>query len=264
MIQGCSLSEHSLTLWVREPDQDITFAPAPDAVVLGADLGINKLFTVKDDHRAAYLGREYRELQKRLRRYKPNSKAMERLLTERDHVIGRALNAIPWGHIDVLGVEDLQGITRGKGKVSKEFRRQRLPWAHRKVVERMVAKAHENRVLLVAVHPSNTSRECPKLPCRCASALNRKGESFRCVACGHTEDADRVGAGNIRSRTLKILDGRREWFVKNPSKSNRVYRTNRRSLASRREKNNSQLLKASRKVTLISPYNNVAQLRRAC
>lgn len=97
LIQGCSLSEHSLTLWVREPDQDITFAPAPDAVVLGADLGINKLLTVKDDHRAAYLGREYRELQKRLRRYKPNSKARERLLTERDHVIGRALNAIPWG-----------------------------------------------------------------------------------------------------------------------------------------------------------------------
>lgn len=27
----------------------------------------------------------------------------------------------------------------------------------------MVAKAHENRVLLVAVHPSNTSRECPKI-----------------------------------------------------------------------------------------------------
>ena len=151
-------------------------------------------------------------------------------------MIGRTLNAMPWDHIGVLGVEDLTGITRGKGKVSKEFRRQRLTWAHRKVLERMVAKAQENRVLLVAVHPANTSRECPNIDRRCASALNRKGESFRCVACGHTEDADRVGAGNIRSGTLKILDWRREWLLKNPSKPNRVYRANRRSLAARRKK----------------------------
>ena len=197
---------------------------------------MNKFLTVKDDHRSAYLGREYRELQKRIRRSKPNSKGRERLLTERDHVIGRTLNAIPWGHIDVLGIEDLKGITRGKGRVCKEFRKQRLPWAHRRVLERMVAKAQENRVLLVAVHPANTSRECPNIDCRCASALNRKGESFRCVACGHTEDADRVGAGNIRSKTLEILDRRRGWLLKNPSKPNRIYLTNRRSLASRRTK----------------------------
>jgi Putative transposase DNA-binding domain len=235
-VQGCSLSENSLTLWVEEPDQDIPFAPSPDAVVLGGDLGMNKLLTVKDAHRSAYLGREYHELQKRIRRSKPNSKGRERLLTERDHVISRTLNAIPWNDFDVLGIEDLTGITRGKGKVSKEFRRQRLPWAHRRVLERSVAKAEENRVLLVAVHPANTFRECPKIYCRCASALNRKGESFRCVACGHTEDADRVGAGNIRSRTLAVLERRREWLRKNPSKPNRVYLTNRRSLASRRPK----------------------------
>ena len=34
-VQGCSLSENSLTLWVEEPDQDIPFAPAADPVVMG-------------------------------------------------------------------------------------------------------------------------------------------------------------------------------------------------------------------------------------
>ena len=242
-VQGCSLAEDSLTVWVEEPIVEIPFAPQTDVVVFGGDLGMNKLLTVKHNDKAAYLGREYRELQKRIRRCKPNSKAREGLLTERDHVIGRVLNAVPWEHIDVLGIEDLNGITRGKGKTSKEFRRQRLPWAHRKMLERMVAKAEENRVLLVAVHPSNTSRECPKIDCRCASAMNRKGESFRCVACGHTEDADRVGAGNIRSRTLAILAARRAWLLARPSEPNRTYRTTRRSLASRRRHKRSSTIK---------------------
>jgi hypothetical protein len=74
-------------------------------------------------------------------------------------------------------------------------------------------KKHARTVFLViACAAAGTSRECPNINCRCASRLNRKGESFRCVACGQVEDADGVGAGNIRSRTLKNLEGRRRWL----------------------------------------------------
>lgn len=222
LVEGCSLSEDWLTLWVEEPAPFIPWAPGPEAKVYGGDLGMRKLLTVKNDRGAvAFLGRQYWALQNDIRRCKPGSKARERLLRERDHVIGRVLNAIPWPYFDVLGVEDLTGITRGKGKVSKEFRRKRLPWAHRRVLERMIAKALENRVLLVAVYPRGTSRECPVITCRCASELNRRGELFRCVACGHTEDADGVGAGNIRSRTLANLEQRREWQRAHPRTQSR-------------------------------------------
>jgi Putative transposase DNA-binding domain len=234
LIQGCALSEDSLTLWVEEADSELPFALSEDAVVYGADLGMAKLLTLNDGTRTAYLGRHYHALQNRIARAKPGSKARARLFTERDHLVGRVLNAIPWRHVDALGVEDLTGISRGKGTLGKEFRRKRSPWAHRKVLERAEAKAQENRVLLVAVLPRNTSRECPA--CRRVSALNRKGELFRCVACGHIEDADSVGSGNIRSRTLTILDQRRAWLNSHPFSLNRAHFATRRSLASRRAK----------------------------
>jgi Putative transposase DNA-binding domain len=237
IVQGCSLSEDQLILWVEIPEPEIPWTPPQDAKTMGADLGMRKLLTVSDDRdRTAFLGREYHALQKLIRRKKAGSKTRNRLLTERDHLIGRALNALPWGHFDVLGVEDLTGITRGKcgfGK-KKEFRRQRLPWARRKVLKRISSKAAENRVLVIAVDPRKTSRECPD--CGCASALNRRGEQFRCVACGHTEDADGVGAHNICSRTLAILQKRRGWLVSHPDCPNRAYSTTRRSVASRRLK----------------------------
>ena len=235
LVQGCSLSEDQLILWVEEPDPEIPWVPEETAVVYGADLGMRKLLTLNDGrNQSVFLGREYYDLQQKIRRKKPASKARKRLQRERDHVIGHVLNSIPWGHIDVLGLENLKGISRGKSKLSKEFRRKRSPWAHRKVFERAEAKAQENRVLLVATLPFGTSRECPA--CRRASALNRRGEQFRCVACGHTEDADSVGAGNIRSRTLAILEGRRRWLSRRAGCLNMDYSATRRSIASRRAK----------------------------
>ena len=245
-VQGCSLSENQLILWVQEPEQGMSWAPDKDAVTFSGDLGMRKLLTVKDDrNRTAFLGCEYHALQRRIGRCKPESNHRKKLLRERDHVIGRTLNALPWGHFDVFGVEDLRGITRGKkgfaakGKCgAKEFRRQSLPWAHRQMLERLSAKAAENRVLVIAVDPRGTSRECPNTvagqPCRCASALNRKGEQFRCVACGHSEDADGVGAGNIRSRTLATLQGRRRWLSNHPGAFNRTHFATRRRVASLR------------------------------
>jgi transposase len=104
------------------------------------------------------------------------------------------------------------------------------------VLKRVGHRCQENRVLLVTVPPSGTSRECPNILCRCASALNRRGELFRCVACGHTEDADGVGAGNIRSRTLRNLNGRRRWLNSHPDSPNKAHSVHRRSVASRRRK----------------------------
>jgi len=238
-IQGCALSEDSLVLWVEIPDGDIPFAPPVEAVVSGEDLGQNKLMThntAPGDQRwgkTAYGGLKYKKLQAAIRRCKPGSNHHKRLLAERDHVIGRALNAIPWAHIDVIGHEDLTGIMQGK-VLSKEFRRRSSPWAHRLLVDRLDHKCAEHRVLRVIVSPHNTSRCCPNVNCRCVSRLNRKGELFRCVACGHTEDADSVGAGNIRIRTLKTLEARRAWLAKHPDSANKTYLPTRRSLASRR------------------------------
>lgn len=155
-VQGCALSETRLVIWVEIPDLDTPFAPPVDSVVSGIDLGQNKLMTHNTEKgtirwgKTAFVGIEYKELQKRIRRCKVGSKHRRRLLTERNHVIGRALNAIPWNHIDVIGHEELKGIKHGK-VLSKEFRRRSSPWAFRLAVERLDHKCAEHRVLRIPV-----------------------------------------------------------------------------------------------------------------
>lgn len=59
-----------------------------------------------------------------------------------------------------------------------------------------------------AVNPANTSRTCPRRACGHVAAENRDGESFKCVRCGYSDHADRVGALNIAYRAgLVRFDG---------------------------------------------------------
>lgn len=58
--------------------------------------------------------------------------------------------------------------------------------------------------MLLAVPPHNTSRTCPC--CGHVSADNRKSQAqFKCVACGHAENADVVGAINVLERGHRLL-----------------------------------------------------------
>ncbi|KAI3478986.1 hypothetical protein L1887_59009 [Cichorium endivia] len=59
---------------------------------------------------------------------------------------------------------------------------------------------------LVAVPPQQTSQQCPE--CGHTHAGNRQTQAlFLCLACGHSDNADRVGSRNIRERGLKTLEG---------------------------------------------------------
>ena len=58
--------------------------------------------------------------------------------------------------------------------------------------------------IFIAVDPKNTSRECPK--CGHTHAENRKTQaSFVCMACGHADNADVVGAVNVLARGHRVL-----------------------------------------------------------
>ncbi len=57
---------------------------------------------------------------------------------------------------------------------------------------------------LITVPPHHTSQECPV--CHFVSPDNRKSQSiFRCVNCGYTENADLVGAINIKAAGHAVL-----------------------------------------------------------
>lgn len=58
------------------------------------------------------------------------------------------------------------------------------------------AKAESAGREVIAVDPRNTSRTCPECG-HVAKESRVTQEQFRCVACGHTANADQVGALNV-------------------------------------------------------------------
>jgi len=199
LIQGCSLSENQITLFIELPDEPLRTTGS----VLGIDLGINKLVSTSDGN---HYGRDFKLIRNKINRRKPGSKGRKRAYAERTNYIGRTLNQLPWNEVAVLGVEALHDMKRGKKpNRGKTFRRALAPWTYRQAITRIGHKAQENRVRLVAVDPRNTSRTCPASGCGTVSKENRRGENFVCVSCSHTADSDTVGAQNVLARTLLFL-----------------------------------------------------------
>lgn len=196
LVQGCAVSEDSLVVWVTIPTP-----PKRSGVVGAVDIGINKILTYTDGTRSEFIGVEFKRISEIVRRKRPGSKGCRRARIQRDEYLNSAVKALPWDTLGVLMVEDLRHLKTGKSrKRSKQFRKQITPWSYCQVLKRIEDTAEKNRVLLCRVDPAFTSQECPE--CSTVSKLNRTGESFCCVSCGHTDDADIVGATNIRNRGI--------------------------------------------------------------
>ena len=197
IAQGCALSETNLVLWVEIPDCN----SRTKGTVVGIDIGINKLLSDSD---GAHYGREFRSILMKIRRREPGSNGRRRAYAERENYINRTINQLPWESIAVIGIEKLHDMKRGKNrKRGKAFRKAVAPWLYRRVIERIGCKAQERRSRLVEIDPAYTSQDCPA--CKARNSLNRHGEVFLCIACGHAGDADTVGAQNILARTWATL-----------------------------------------------------------
>jgi putative transposase len=69
-------------------------------------------------------------------------------------------------------------------------------------LKQLAYKAERAGRIVVEVNPANTSRRCAQ--CGYVAAGNRKGEAFRCLACGHTAHADVNAAINILRAGLAL------------------------------------------------------------
>jgi IS605 OrfB family transposase len=193
LVQGCCLSDDSLTLFIEIPE----LLMKTRGKILGLDMGVEKLISDSDGN---FYGTDFKEICKKIRRKKPGSKGKARALSHRKNYIGMVVNRLPWGEVHTIGVEDLRGIKKGKSpKRGKNFRKAMAPWVVRQVISRIENKASENRVRLVKVNPAYTSQTCPV--CRTVNSGSRKGEKYLCAVCGYAGDSDTVGAHNIFVRT---------------------------------------------------------------
>ncbi len=93
LIQGCALSENSLVLWVEVPDAEIK----TDDEVLAVDVGVNNLLS---DSNGSHYGEEFKKIRDKIKRRKPGSKSRERAFRQRENLINRTVNQLPWGAIN--------------------------------------------------------------------------------------------------------------------------------------------------------------------
>ena len=117
-----------------------------------------------------------------------------------------AKRLIAWAPVTaVLVFEDLQrgqpvrDLTRGA-----VLRRPLSCWQHDAIRRAVATKAQLAGLVLAAVNPTYTSRNCS----RCGLRGKRQRHQFTCPSCGHTQHADVNAATNIRNRSVQSrLDG---------------------------------------------------------
>ena len=160
---------------------------------IGVDLGIQKLMACSN---GLQLGTGLRPLLDKLNRRKQESHNWFQTCAEIKDYIGRVTNEFPWAKVDVVVMEDLLNITKDTvGKVSEELRKLHGHWNLRLVYRRMADKSEENRVFLAFVEPAYSSQRC--FSCGEIHEKSRVGERFKCVVCGHADDADHNASLNI-------------------------------------------------------------------
>lgn len=90
----------------------------------------------------------------------------------------------------------------------REFRKSRKTngqfsmFARGKLQQRLMETLNWKGYDFMEVAPDFTSQVCPV--CNHLDSANRNHKEFRCTCCGYTEDADYVGAVNIKKRAMDI------------------------------------------------------------
>ena len=117
-----------------------------------------------------------------------------------NHCVSKVIVVKAKDTVRAIALEDLTGI-RKSVTVRKAQRNRSHSWSFRQLRSFIEYKATLAGVPVFFVNPRGTSHICPK--CGHNEKANRPDrDSFRCVQCGFSGDADHVAAVNIRSRAL--------------------------------------------------------------
>jgi transposase len=157
----------------------------------------NKLHAVRKKHSAKGDSQKAARIEKNNLGRKKQRAERKRLKTRINVIINTAINRLAGEKkMSVLAHEKLD--LRGPAQ-SKEISRRVSNYHRSSLKERLEFKASVIGFDRKQVNPAYTSQTCPK--CGYLASANRSGDRFQCLNCGHAEQADRVGALNIKARS---------------------------------------------------------------
>ena len=102
--------------------------------------------------------------------------------------------------VDVICIEDLhlEAMTRRGGRRKKGMNRGMRFIRHSEILRKIKIVAERLGIRIVEVNAKHTSQTC--YTCDYKDKENRKGETFRCLACGRLDNADGNASANVTQR----------------------------------------------------------------
>ena len=175
---------------------------------IGIDTGINALASLNNGNQ---YGKDIKGCIERVKRCKQKSNGYyvaKRALKQRIDEIVKEILIIE--NPDLIVVEQLKNMghkSKLKARLSKSIRASIGTWNWKYCLNRLEMQCELNRVSFRTVSPYYTSTTCPA--CGHTNRGNRNGEMFKCLSCGHEDNADINAGKNIRNRFLTGLYGAR-------------------------------------------------------
>ncbi len=191
---GFTLSE-SMRLLIRGDNLYVDFifekdAPAPrtEGEVTGMDSGYVDMAVCSDGQVAGKGMNDF------IRSFAAREKHTHRQVEQKAF---SELKKLDLSGVRMLVIEDLHSVkSRTRGMFPREHNRRLSHWLYAREAEWLAQRCEELGIELRRVSPWKTSQFCRF--CGKWDGRSRSGKMFRCVHCGHTDDADMNGAQNIR------------------------------------------------------------------
>jgi len=164
---------------------------------IGVDTGIKALASVSTGDQ---YGQDIESIIDRVHRCEHGSKGQRRAsntLRQRMSEVAKEVTS----EATLVVVENLKGITnKPKRRLGKSMRRSIGRWNVGYWRQRLEMTCQERNVSFRTVSPYQTSITCSS--CGHIDRKNRQGEVFRCLTCGHEDNADVQASRNILTRFL--------------------------------------------------------------
>jgi len=191
---GIRLSNNSFSFNI-EKEKELKNEGKP----IGLDIGIKKVFVSSDKQ----IGKPDRDgwtlekIQKRLASRKKGSAGFRQTQEHRKNYINWNINQINFSDINILKLENIKNMRR-----NINTSRYMSHWTYTEIYNKLEMKCEESGVQIQKTSPTYTSQRCSQ--CGWVRKSNRKGEQFKCTACGYATDADLNASVNI-SLTLPVI-----------------------------------------------------------